>query len=128
MDKINSALAFFEAALTHAHAVSIVLGLAIAIGFTQWAKFPLRLYTDSRRYPLAVFRFLTRTIAASVGLAVTWVAWPDPGKWGFLWGCVTGFFAPPTYTVIIRVVGHFWPWLASKASTDAFDATDEAGA
>lgn len=126
MDWLNNALAFFENALTHAHGVSILIGLLIACGFTQWAKFPIRLYTERRGVPVSVFKFVTRTVSAATGLAVTWFTWPEPGAWGFLWGCVTGFFSPLVYTGTMRALAHFWPWLADKASTDV-DDTDEAG-
>ena len=31
----------------------------------------------------------------------------------------TGFCSPLVYMGAVRVIGHFWPWLADRASTDA---------
>lgn len=119
MDTLKSAVAFFEDFLTHAHLVSILIGLLLAIGFTQWAKYPLRRLADDRGWQIATFKFLTRTTALLAGTAGTWLTWPQAGKFAVLWGLVTGFCSPLVYTGAVRALGHFWPWLADKASTDA---------
>lgn len=119
MDKVRAALDFFESFLTHAHAVSIVLGLVISMMTTQWAKYPLRRLADDRGWSLAAFKFSTRTFAATVGFVVTFKTWPQEGEYAVLWGLATGFSTPAVYMGITRVIGRFWPWLADKVSTDA---------
>lgn len=119
MDKVRAALDFFENFLTHAHAVSIALGLVISMMATQWAKYPLRRLADDRGWSLAAFKFSTRTFAATVGFVVTFKTWPQEGEYAVLWGLATGFSTPAVYMGITRVIGRFWPWLADKVSTDA---------
>lgn len=54
-----------------------------------------------------------------IGFVSTALTWPQAGKFAVLWGLVTGFCSPLVYTGGVRALGHFWPWLADKASTDA---------
>jgi hypothetical protein len=126
MNTLTAALAFFEEFLGQAHAVSILLGLVIAMAVTQWAKYPLRRLAGNRGWSLATFKFTTRSFAAGVGFVATWASWPAAGKFAVLWGLATGFSAPAVYMGLTRALGHFWPWLADKASTDT-DDTDQAG-
>jgi hypothetical protein len=127
METVANIFAFVESMLKHVHVVSLLLGLTISIGFTQWAKFPLRLFADARNYPMRAFKFLVRTTAATVGFFGTWITWPEGGKWAVVWGLFTGFMTPLVYTGSVRVLARFWPWLADKASTDRLDDSDEAG-
>ena len=119
MDTLKTARDSFENLLAHAHAVSIVLGLVISMMTTQWAKYPLRRLSDDRGWSLATFKFSTRTFAAAIGFAVTWTTWPVTGKFAVIWGLATGFSTPAVYMGLRRAIGHFWPWLADKVSTDA---------
>jgi hypothetical protein len=125
MELITQVAQFFEALLAHAHFLSIVLGMIVASGVAQWAKYPVRRWFYSRgrcdesRIPAnqeAEFhRWCIRSIAGVVAFAVTFATWPDPVmSWRVVWSLATAALTPLTY----QIVTHFWPWLGEKATAD----------
>lgn len=61
-------------------------------------------------------RRATRALAFVTGFGPVAVLWPLPGAERWVMAVVVGVAAPVAYTIVVRVVGHFWPWLGQHAS------------
>lgn len=116
---------FFEGLLAQAHFVSILLGLVISTGFTQLAKYPVRLYFYrkgldplSRLTPeieVEFHRWAIRLIAVVTGALGTFLTWPDGSlTYRLVWSIAAGLACPTLYAVTC----HFVPWLGEKATAD----------
>lgn len=125
MEIITAIGNFIEGLFTHAHLSSIVAGLLLSIGFTQLAKYPLRLLfhrkgldPDSKLTPeieVEFHRWVTRLIAVVAGIIGAFATWPDGSlTYRLVWSTATGLAAPAIYSIAV----HFWPWLGDKASAD----------
>lgn len=125
MDAINAFAVFFDGLLAHAHFLSITLGMLIASGVAQWAKYPIRRFFynqgQSDRSPISsereaeFHRWCIRTIAGVVAFTVTFATWPDSNlTWRIVWSCASAALTPITYLVFT----HIWPWLGERATAD----------
>jgi hypothetical protein len=99
--------------LGHATAVrALVVGFVVSIGLTQLHKFSPKLEGFSPHQ----LRWSLRALAFGAAFLPTWALWPEPGLSGVLVGIALGLVAPATYTVVVRVLTHFFPWLDGAVS------------
>lgn len=93
---------------------ALIAGLVCSWGLTQLLKFVphLKQYSDQD------FRWLVRTLAFCLGALPTMLLWPvtDGLVASLVMAIVVGIVAPIAYTVGIRIVVHFWPWLDGHVS------------
>lgn len=106
-------LDLLETYLAHPTAVrALAAGLVTSWLVTQGWKFHPWL---SRLTPVAA-RWYTRGIAFVTGFGPVATLWPEHGAPRWMLAVVIGIAAPILYTLALRIVGHWWPWLANAAS------------
>ncbi len=90
---------------------AVCAGHLVAWGATQRAKryLPERLSRSTRHS-------LTQLIAAFVGATSTIVLWPC--RDGAIAALAVGLWAPTSWWVTVRIVGHYWPELRKQLSGD----------
>lgn len=127
---VNGAGELVEGLLAHAHLMSIVLGLALSFGLTQWSKGFIRLaYYRRARNPhdamteaesLARYRLAVRSIAILTGVIATLLTWPG-GPWThrIVWSLAVGAASPTAYWILTRVAARYWPEVAEYVSADS---------
>lgn len=127
---LNGASSLFESLLQQAHFTSMLLGLVVSFGLTQWIKGFLRLRYYRRAInphdlmtqgeALARFKLEIRSIATAIGFVVTLLTWPD-GAWRFriIWAIAVGVSAPIVYWIVIRWAAARWPAVAAYVSADS---------
>lgn len=64
----------------------------------------------------AAARRWTRAIAFVTAFGPVAYLWPLPGAERWVIAVMIGVASPVAYTILVRVVGHFWPWLEQHAS------------
>ncbi len=91
-------------------ALSLILGYICAIGGTQFVK---RLETvNLKKWGIRLW------LALPLGFLGTVVTLPPEGRLGvrLFIALAVGLTAPLVYSVGVRVLFHFWPWLEPKLS------------
>ena len=122
---LNTIAQTFEALFQQAHFSSVMLGLLISLGLTQFLKYPLRLLfhylgqdpENSMTPEIAVglHRWCVKAVAVLSGFGGTLLTWPDGSlKVRIVWAIAVGVSSPITYIVVTK----FWPWLGEKATAD----------
>lgn len=111
MNWFNNLLTAIDTALEHGAALSIILGLIVAIAGTQYVK---RLeWTTANRWWI-------RAIALPLGFVATFFTWPAAGITGvrvFL-ALAVGLMAPMLYQFVTFLLYLKWPQLERHLSAD----------
>lgn len=96
--------------LSEGAALSILLGYVIAIGGTQYIKSFEAIYFK----PLAIRALM----ALPLGFVATFFTLPIEGRLALraVIAAAVGLTAPAVYSLTIRVLYHFWPWMETKIS------------
>lgn len=88
----------------------------IAVGATQaikqsWLREDL---------PPKVRHRATQLLAVVFALVASWTLWPAELHWkhGIAVGAAVGLWAPASYALAMKIVGHRWPWLRERLSGD----------
>jgi hypothetical protein len=127
---LSGAASLFEGLLRQAHFTSMLLGLIVSFGLTQWVKGFVRLHYYRRASSphdrmteaesLARYKLLIRSTATVIGFVVTLLTWPD-GAWRFriIWALAVGVSAPIVYWTVIRWAAARWPAVAAYVSADS---------
>lgn len=90
---------------------AILLGFGASVGLTQLIKFGNQLQPMSDAH----YRIAVRLFAFLSALGVTWALWPEPHWHGVIIGAVLGLLSPLFYMLVVRVGGHFFPWLENAS-------------
>lgn len=109
MTWFNDLLTAIETALQHGAALSIILGLIVAIGGTQYVK-KLASFPSSRWW--------IRALALPLGFFTTFLTWPVHEVYAvrvFL-AIAVGLSAPAIYQVGTRIIYWKWPHLEKRLS------------
>lgn len=91
---------------------ALVIGFVCSIGLTQLLKFSPRLdsFTDrAAKWSIRLLAFFAAALPA-------WALWPEPGVPGIVIAIALGLIAPTLYTIAVRILVHFFPWLDDKVS------------
>ncbi len=110
-ETLNNILTAIDTALQHGAALSIILGLLVAIFGTQYVK------------RLPVFpsnRWLIRALALPLGFVTTFATWPIEGFSAvrlFL-ALAVGLSAPPIYQGVTLLLYWKWPQLEKRLSAE----------
>lgn len=110
----NDLLAAIETALQHGAALSIILGLIVAIGGTQYIKrldaFPSK-------------KWLIRGLALPLGFATTYFTWPihEFSAVRFFLALAVGLSSPLIYQLVTRIIYSRWPLLEKSLSAQPED-------
>lgn len=100
-----------NAALQEGAALSILLGLAVAIGGTQYVK---------RLEACPSQRWVIRAMALPLGFATTYFTWPihELSAVRFFIALATGLMAPLVYQGVTGALYWRWPQLEKHFSAD----------
>jgi hypothetical protein len=113
IDWIDHALRMIDLQLGMPTAVrALVVGLVCSWGLTQLLKFLPHLAAFGDH----AFRWSVRVLAFCLGALPTWALWPEAGSAGVWMALAVGIMAPTAYTVGVRTVAHFWPWMSDRVS------------
>ena len=108
-ETFNSILTAIDTALQHGAALSIILGLIVAIGGTQYIKrldaFPSK-------------KWLIRALALPLGFVTTFFTWPihEFSAVRFFLAIAVGLSAPLIYQGITLLLYWKWPQLEKRLS------------
>ena len=100
-----------NAALQEGAALSILLGLAVAIGGTQYVK---------RLEAFPSHRWVIRALALPLGFITTYLTWPmaNLSALRFFIALATGLMAPLVYQGVTALLYWKWPQLEKRFSAD----------
>ena len=91
---------------------AIVVSLIMSWAGTQWFKVREFLLQMPARY----HKLTTRVIAFGLAYLPCVVLWPDINRWIF--APLVAFAAPFVYTIVMRILYKFFPWLVDKVSAE----------
>ena len=114
----NELLTAIDAALAHGAALSILLGLALALAGSQWLKFVL-LNTHWLPDPK---RWIIKAMALPLGAVTTYVTWPGSEDRGVQMAValMVGLVAPYFYQLATALLYRLWPGLEERLSVDPY--------
>lgn len=92
---------------------AILAGLLCSLAFTQALK---KFGPDFDGLSDAALRWFIRASAFAFGFVPTFLLWPQRGAPAWAFGFAIGVLAPTIYTIVVRVLVHFFPWLDGKIS------------
>lgn len=104
---------------------AVLSGLLCSLAFTQALK---KLGPDFDNLSDRSLRWLIRVTAFAFGFTPTFLLWPQRGAPAVAFGFAIGVLAPAIYTVVARIVVHFFPWLDAKISARPTRGTGNDGA
>jgi len=115
---LDNLLTAIDTALQHGAALSILLGLAIALAGTQWLKFVL-LRTSWLPDPR---RWIVKTLSLPLGAVTTYTTWPGGQDRGVQVSIAlaVGLLAPYVYMLATAILYRIWPDLERRLSADPY--------
>lgn len=73
----------------------------------------------------AQHRGFTRLVAFAAGFGPVAYSWPLPGAPRWTFAIMVGVASPVAYTLVVRTVRYFWPWLADRVSARPAGSTTQ---
>lgn len=96
----------------HTATKALVAGFVTSWCVTQGGKY----HPAIARMSDAAARLATRAVAFVTAFGPVAYLWPNPGSERWVIAVMVGVASPAAYTILVRVVGHFWPWLVQYVS------------
>ena len=127
IEQIDKWLAFVG--WNHAHVLAILYAAGAATVMAWVIKYPLRLYTERKGYPLAAFKWAVRTLTGLGAMLAAWLVWPERGRLAFLGGLAAWVIVLTLYKLTGPILARFAPWISSDhiAQLKAVPDDDESG-
>lgn len=106
-------LSLIEQYLAHKTVVAaLVAGFVTSWVVTQgWKDKPFFIRKSD-----AAARWWTRGLAFASAFGPVACLWPLPGAPRWVFATAVGLASPVAYTLVVRIAGHFFPWLEGRVS------------
>lgn len=109
------------------HLMAILYAAAMSTAVAQVVKYPVRLYTDAKRWSNKTFAYIVRTTAGLASLIGASLTWPERGRLAFLGGVLAWVIVHYTYELTSPIIARFFPWITAGHVSRLKPLPDEDG-